>query len=126
MAVSTEIGPGKRLGAVTGACALSGAPVRGYEMHMGVTDGPDRARPMLDLGGRAEGASSADGRVQGSYVHGLFAADGFRHAFLSRLKARAESGIAYEREVEAALDAIAEVLAARLDLDRLLEIADGA
>ncbi len=126
LAVRTEITPRKRLAAVKGACALSGAPVRGYEMHMGVTDGPDRARPVLDLGGRAEGASSADGRVQGSYVHGLFAADGFRHAFLSRLKARAESGVAYEREVEAALDAIAGVLAARLDLDRLLEIADGA
>ena len=126
LAVSTEIAPRKRLGAVTGACALSGAPVRGYEMHMGVTDGPDRARPVLDLGGRAEGAGSADGRVQGSYVHGLFAADGFRHAFLNRLKARAESGVAYEREVDAALDAIAGVLAARLDLDRLLEIADGA
>ena len=126
LAVSTEIAPRKRLGAVTGACALSGAPVRGYEMHMGVTDGPDRARPVLDLGGRTEGASSADGRVQGSYIHGLFAADGFRHAFLSRLKTRAESGVAYEREVDAALDAIAGVLAARLDLDRLLEIADGA
>ena len=126
LAVRTVLARRKRLAAVSGACALSGAPARGYEMHMGETDGPDRARPMLDLGGRAEGARSADGRVQGSYVHGMFAADGFRHAFLNRLKARAQSGVAYEREVESALDAIAGVLAARLDLDRLLEIADGA
>ncbi len=126
LAVRTVLARRKRLAAVSGACALSGAPARGYEMHMGETDGPDRARPMLDLGGRAEGARSADGRVQGSYVHGVFAADGFRHAFLNRLKARAQSGVAYEREVESALDAIAGVLAARLDLDRLLEIADGA
>ncbi len=124
--VDTELAPRKRLAAVSGACALSGARVHGYEMHMGVTEGADSAMPMLDLDGRGEGARSADGQVQGTYVHGLFAADGFRHDFLNRLKARANSGVAYERSIDESLDAIANVLAARLDLDRLLEIAGGA
>ena len=126
LAVRTELAPPKRLARVSGADSLGGEPVHGYEMHMGATDGPDCARPMLDLGGRADGAVSADGRVMGCYLHGLFAADGFRHAFLDRLKARSASGVAYEREVDAALDAVAGRLAACLDLDRLLEIADGA
>jgi adenosylcobyric acid synthase len=56
-------------------------------------------------------------------VHGLFAADGFRHAFLARLKARAPSGLAYEAGIEAALDALAEHLEAHLDLDALLALA---
>ncbi len=53
-----------------------GAPFAGYEMHMGVTEGPDCARPFARLAdGSPEGAISADGRVIGTYVHGLFADD---------------------------------------------------
>ncbi|MFQ5958088.1 MAG: cobyric acid synthase [Alphaproteobacteria bacterium] len=126
LAVATTLAPTKRLAEVVGTCALTGEAVRGYEMHMGATDGPDRARPMLDLRDRREGARSADGRVEGTYVHGLFTADGFRHAFLDRIAARRISGVAYECEVEAALDAIAARLEACVDLDRLMEIADGA
>ncbi len=126
LAVRTELAPRKRLARVSGADSLGGEPVHGYEMHTGATDGPDCARPMFDLGGRAHGAVSADGRVMGCYLHGLFAADGFRHAFLDRLKTRSASGVAYEREVDAALDAVAGRLTACIDLDRLLEIADGA
>ncbi len=124
--VETKLVPRKRLAAVAGAEIESGEAVTGYEMHMGVTRGPDCARPMLDLGGRADGARSACGRVRGCYVHGLFGSDGFRHAFLARLKSRAISGVAYDHKVEAALDAVADTLADCLDLDRLLEIANGA
>ena len=125
LAVATTLAPEKRLAEVSGIDALSGGAVHGYEMHMGISDGPDRARPMLELGGRTDGARSANGRVQGCYLHGLFADDGFRHAFLGRIKGRRSSGVAFEHEVDAALDAVAESLEACLDLDRLREIADG-
>jgi adenosylcobyric acid synthase len=59
----------------------------------------------------------------GCYLHGLFAGDGFRHAFLNRIRARAPSGLDYEAAVESALDAVADAVAASLDLDRLLAIA---
>ncbi len=60
-------------------------PFTGYEMHMGVTEGPDCARPFARLAdGSAEGAMSADGRVIGTYVHGLFADDRQRSAWLER------------------------------------------
>ena len=61
----------------------------------------------------------------GCYLHGLFAADGFRHAFLSRLKLRAVSGLSYEAQDESTLDALADHLEAPLDLDGLLAAARG-
>ena len=121
--LETVLGGDKRLALVEGVEVLSGKKIRGYEMHLGRTAGPGLARPMLELGGRAEGAVSASGRVMGCYVHGLFAADGFRHAFLGRLRARAVSGVAYEAEIEAALDGLAAHLEASLDLDGLLALA---
>jgi adenosylcobyric acid synthase len=66
---------------------------------------------------------SEDGRIMGCYVHGLFAADGFRHAFLERLRARERSGLAYERQIEQTLDALADHLEAAVDTAGLLEVA---
>lgn len=63
---------------------------------MGVTEGQDRARPFARLtDGSPEGAISADGRVVGTYIHGLFADDRQRAAWLARLGAGAQS-VAYE------------------------------
>ena len=121
--VTTELAGEKRLEAVAGCELESGEAVRGYEMHMGATEGPDRARPMLELAHGQEGARSRDGKVSGSYVHGLFVANGFRHAFLSRLAQRQRSGIDWASSVEQTLDALARHLENALDHDRLLEIA---
>ncbi len=128
--IDTEMTGDKTLAEVAGRHAASGTAVRGYEMHIGRSAGPSLARPFLSLrngaGERPEGALSADGRVAGSYLHGLFAGDEFRHAYLSAIKARAVSGVAYESEVERTLDALADHLAAHVALDRILEIAHGA
>ena len=122
--VETTLTADKRLVEMTGTDRVTGQEVRGYEMHVGETTGADLARPMLQMAnGAPDGAISEDGRVMGCYLHGLFAADGFRHAFLARLKAREESGVAYEAEVEATLDALAAHLERHLDLERMLAIA---
>ena len=81
---------------------------------------------MLEIDGRPDGAVSADGRVMGCYLHGLFAADGFRHAFLRRLRSRDLSGINFEAQLDATLDALAAHLEQHLDLDRILELARGS
>jgi len=123
--LETKLTGDKTLVEAAGVEIESGEAVEGYEMHVGETGGPALERPLLTLDGRPEGAVSEDGRVLGCYLHGLFAADGFRHAFLSRLKLRAVSGLAYEAEVESTLDGLADHLETHLDLDGLLAAARG-
>lgn len=121
--LDTFLGGDKRLSEAAGRDAVSGELVRGYEMHLGRTSGPALDNPFLIFDERPEGAVSADGRVAGCYLHGLFAADGFRHAFLSRIRERHHSGLAYERGIEDTLDRLAAHLERHLDLDRLLAVA---
>jgi len=122
--IETVIAGDKALNDVTGVDNRSGEAVRGYEMHIGKTSGPGLAQAWLTLeGGREEGARSRDGRVMGTYLHGIFAADDFRHKFLESLGGNAGEGIAYEAQVEDTLDALADHLEAHLDLDALLAAA---
>ncbi|HEX3500191.1 MAG TPA: cobyric acid synthase, partial [Stellaceae bacterium] len=71
--VETVLGTKKALREVEATDLATGQKVRGYEMHVGTTTGPGMARPMLRLGDGGAGAVSADGRVAGCYLHGLFA-----------------------------------------------------
>ena len=121
--VETVMSGGKRLVRTRGHASEGGEAVAGYEMHMGHTSGPDTARPLVTLEGGPDGARAANGRVMGCYLHGLFAADGFRRAFLGRLRRRETAGIAYDTLVEETLNALGAHLEAHLDLDRLLEVA---
>ncbi|MAF96322.1 MAG: cobyric acid synthase CobQ [Rhodospirillaceae bacterium] len=122
--VETVIAGGKALSERSGTEIESGQPVKGYEMHIGDTSGPGLDRPWLTLeDGRGEGARSTDGRVMGTYLHGIFAADGFRHAFLGRIGQGPFEGIAYEAMIEETLDALAAHLEEHLDLDALLAAA---
>ncbi len=120
--VDTVLATGKSLEPVRGTTS-DGAPFAGYEMHIGVTEGPDRARPFAHLAdGTPEGATAPSGRVAGTYVHGLFTDDRQRAAWLARLSA-GPSRVAYDNLIERTLDGLAAHLAAHLDIDRLLTLA---
>ncbi|SMR82613.1 adenosylcobyric acid synthase (glutamine-hydrolysing) [Aliiroseovarius halocynthiae] len=120
--VVTHLEPRKTLALTQATHLASAEPVEGYEIHLGRTEGPDCAKAWLSVGGRHEGASSADGRIQGCYLHGLFAADGFRRHFLKGLGAQV-SDVSFDTQIETSLDALADHLEAHLDLDRLLALA---
>jgi adenosylcobyric acid synthase len=126
--VETIIGGDKSLTSVTGYSAEGDFEITGYEMHMGQTAGPDTARPVLslDCGGqtRPDGAASPSGNVVGTYVHGLFASDAYRHSFLSALRTDRRSTISYDGLVEQTLDDLADHLEANVDLDALLAAAE--
>jgi len=121
--IETELGAAKTLRECRGVDPQSGMAVHGYEMHMGRSSGAGLARPMLEIGGHPHGAVSADGRVLGCYLHGLFSADAFRHAFMRRVAHRAIEGVGFEAQVEAALDTLADHLETHLDCDALLAAA---
>ena len=120
--VVTQMSPQKRLEQVTATYLPTGDEVRGYEIHIGATTGPDCTRAWLDIDGRQDGAASPDGRVMGSYMHGLFTADGFRAAYLTGLGGTA-GNTGYDDAVERTLDALADHLERHLDLDALLKLA---
>jgi adenosylcobyric acid synthase len=120
--VDTVMADDKTLALVTGHHPASGAPLRGYEIHMGRTTGPDCDRAWLSVEGRPEGAASPDGRVRGTYVHGLLASDPLRAALLAELGAPPEP-FAWDDGVEAALDGLAAHVAKHLDLDAILGMA---
>jgi adenosylcobyric acid synthase len=120
--VVTEMRAEKRLANVTARYLPGGQMLDGYEIHIGKTDGPDCDRAWLEIDGRREGAQSADGHVQGCYLHGMFSSDGFRQAYLARLGAQA-SGLDYGASVDQALDALAAHLEQYLDLDLILSLA---
>ena len=120
--VETVMSPQKTLTRVAAVHAATDQPIHAYEIHIGRTDGADRARPFAKLNGELEGAISRDGRVQGSYLHGLFTSDAFRKAFLARLDIPAGED-PYRARVESALDALADHIERHLGIEGLLALA---
>lgn len=118
--VETVLNPRKTLKLSTGTHLSSGATLEGYEIHMGDTDGPDRAHAWLQVNGRPEGASALDGRVQGCYLHGIFASDAFRQAWLAQFDVTAQ--VAHDAQVEQTLDDLADHLERHMDLDLLFSL----
>jgi adenosylcobyric acid synthase len=119
--VTTTMSGDKSTVLTHGVHCATGVPVEGYEIHLGRTLGPDCLRPFVALHGEPDGAISADGRVQGTYLHGLFGGDAFRRAWLGHFGVA--SSLAYDARIESALEALADHLEAHLDIDRILAIA---
>ncbi|NUU41180.1 cobyric acid synthase [Tardiphaga robiniae] len=119
--IATLMSADKSTTLISGTHCATGAAIEGYEIHLGRSEGDDCARPLIMIDGRPDGAASVDGRVQGTYIHGLFTGDAFRKAWLANLGIA--SSLAYDAEIEAALDALADHCEKHLDIDRLIEIA---
>ena len=137
--IETVMGAEKSVCQVVGKCARSGVILRAYEIHVGATSGPDTLRPFARLTpgrgqgdrrpgqskalvvDRPEGAVSADGRIEGTHLHGLFVGDTFRSSWLSRVGSAAVSSLAWEARMESALDALAAHIERSLDVDALFD-----
>jgi adenosylcobyric acid synthase len=121
--VDTVLTGDKKLAEVSGCTIKDEVSFCGYEMHVGITTGPDTQRPVLRFDdGRRDGAASAHGHVAGAYVHGLFAEDRQRRALVASLGAT-PSDFTYDAMIDQTLDALADHLASHIDLDRLLSLA---
>ncbi|MBZ9798114.1 cobyric acid synthase [Mesorhizobium sp. ES1-4] len=116
--IETVMEPEKTVRNVSARSVPFDQPLEGYEIHLGRTSGPDTRRPLAIINGAKDGAVSADGKVIGTYMHGLFGADDFRGKFLESLGIRG-GGIDYRAEVERALDEVAAELETHLDCDAI-------
>ena len=98
--------------------------VSGYEIHVGATVLERGAQAFALIADEAEGCVDASSRVFGSYLHGLFDEDAFRHLFLRNARAfhrlaSARDLRAWRLEREMAMDAWAAHVERSLDMRRL-------
>ncbi|MEW5958190.1 MAG: cobyric acid synthase [Chloroflexota bacterium] len=103
---------------------LQGTPIRGYEIHMGRSQALDAAQaPLCQIGpagaDHPDGAISGQGRIWGTYLHGIFDNDSLRHAWLRSL-GWPELGRSFDRE--RAYNRLADHVQAHLDMDALRHI----
>ena len=120
--VTTIMTPKKNLSLVRAQTLKNGIEVNGYEIHIGVTSGPDCDQGWLQIDGRKEGAISKNGQVRGCYLHGLFASDGFRTEYLKSLGI--QSGLEnYDASIDETLDELAGFIKNNLDFKQLIQLA---
>ena len=120
--IETEMAPEKTVRNSTAISKEFDVPLSGYEIHLGTTRGADCDRPSAMIDGRPDGAISPDGRVMGTYLHGLFGSDAYRAKLLASFGLSGER-MNYRASVDAALDEVAAELESVLDpawLDSLI------
>ncbi|MGO7416091.1 cobyric acid synthase [Rhizobium ruizarguesonis] len=112
--VETDMAPEKTVRNSAARSTEYDAPLAGYQIHLGITRGPDCDRPSAIIDGAPDGALSADGRIMGTYLHGLFASDAYRARLLQSFGLSGEGGN-YRESVDRALDEVANGLEKHLD-----------
>jgi adenosylcobyric acid synthase len=121
LAIKTFLKEEKELKAVTARHVVSGLELQGYEIHHGQTTGEGLRAAVIREDGETIGYASKDGRVFGTYLHGLFDADAFRRWFLDDLRKRRGLSvlgkIQVEFDIEPALNRLADIVRANLDVE---------
>ena len=109
---------------------LFGQPIRssrisGYEIHVGKTDYLPQAEPFDTLNsGELDGCISVDGRILGTYVHGIFDEDEFRHQFVIAARSYYQLALPsvlnpWNLQRKESLDRLAHQVSESLDMDRI-------
>ena len=119
--IETLMTPKKALTRPLARHAATGLSFNAYEIHIGTSDGPDHSRPFAYIDDKPEGAMSADGRITGSYLHGMFADDEFRKAWLAGFGVEGQGS--YRADVDATLNRLADHMETHVDVDGILSVA---
>ena len=132
--IETELRRKKELSCSSGVWEENSEPVKGYEIHMGITNRRPGTPGVIRVTARnssaahdLDGARTPDGKVWGTYFQGLFDAPGFRHTFLKNLQPdyrpeRQESDESRSAFRDRQYDLLAEHFRAHLDMASLLDI----
>lgn len=121
--LDTELAAEKTLRQVQGHLAFGdGAALRGYEIHAGLSHGPALDCPAVRIADRVDGAISSDGRILGTYLHGLFDSAEACAALLAWAGLDAPESFDADARREASLERLADCLENHLDMARVLAI----
>lgn len=114
----------------TGGWGLE-AGVRGYEIHMGETTGKERPFSIITKRNsaavkREDGAVSKDGKIWGTYIHGIFDNDEFRTGFLNEIRidrGLPEQGVSsFAEKKDRQIKILAKTINGSVPVQRLYEI----
>ncbi|MBO6506670.1 MAG: cobyric acid synthase [Kordiimonadaceae bacterium] len=122
--VETVLEPIKSVHITEAHCPALESKVSGYEIHMGQTRLGRDAKEYIVGDGRALGAASADGKIMGTYVHGLLHDGEFRAAYLNAVLGMRGPRVDHLDRINATLDTVAEALETCLDVDALWRAAE--
>ncbi|MCB1753975.1 MAG: cobyric acid synthase [Gammaproteobacteria bacterium] len=120
--VQTVLAPEKQLRNVSGRLFIDDAPVKGYEIHAGITVGPALGKPAVQLSNGVDGAISDDGLILGTYLHGLFDSPSACTALLAWAGATETQLFDYQALHNAEIDRLADAVERHLDTDQLLNL----
>ncbi|SDZ92981.1 L-threonine O-3-phosphate decarboxylase /adenosylcobyric acid synthase (glutamine-hydrolysing) [Desulfuromusa kysingii] len=127
LAMETTLQPDKTTTHCQAIHLPSGKPLHGYEIHHGTSNG-NNLKPIIQradgmtIGGCMDGPT----HIWGTYLHGIFDADGFRHWFLDRVRQRKGWQVIGARrasyDLEPALDRLADHVRASVDMDKIYQV----
>lgn len=120
--MQTTLTNDKQLTNVTGTLLMADAPVKGYEIHAGISVGPALLIPLIKLdNGAMEGCLSADQQILGSYLHGLFDSPDACTALLKWADARGVQSIDFEALSEQGIELMAATVREYMNMPMLEE-----
>ncbi|MCX8117559.1 MAG: cobyric acid synthase [Desulfobacterota bacterium] len=124
--IRTTMAAQKTLLRVEGQHLASGLRIQGYEIHHGETDFRFLTPLVRRDDGEVIGGAIGEGQIWGTYLHGIFDADGFRRWFIDRLRVRRGlpplGKICAYYDLEPALERLAEVVRRSLRIDEIYRV----
>jgi len=111
----------KRVEGTFCADGIEQAKVSGYEIHMGISKGPALDKPAIQLPNNMDGAISDDGKIMGTYLHGLFDKPSALSSLLKWAGLTETSHFDYESLREQELNRLANEMQQHINIDELLK-----
>jgi len=120
-AMNTELRPQKTLLNVSGTISMAGQTeqVRGYEIHAGESKFTQNQSPFLMINDSPQGHISADDRIAGCYLHGIFDSAEALSLIMGWAGASIGQSQDYEEIEQQAINRLADVCEQYLDINKL-------
>jgi len=120
--MNTSLHTEKKLLNKSGILTLNNKTISGYEIHAGISEGNALKNPLIKFDDCTDGAISADNKIIGTYLHGLFDSEGSCEAFLDWCDLKHTTDFNYNELREKEIDRLATTLEENLDMNDIMEL----